>query len=167
MAKPRYLSIKNFEKFQHYNQRNPPWIKLYKSLFVDRDFMLLPIPCRYLYVGLLTLASECDNKVVNDASWIGQRLSIPASEIDLTPLYKRGFLLASSASIRRYHQTELSSEERQRKSREDARGLAPRVPASAPRSLASPPVSDEERLRELMAAKDISAILATVGKGMP
>lgn len=169
MAKPRYLCVKDFEKTQHYSQRNPPWIKLHKTLFGDRDFIQLPVSARYLYFGLLTLASECDNKIVNDPSWIAQRLSIDASSIDLTPLYKRGFLLASGASIRRYHQSEGSSEERQRKSREDARELAPTVPVSAPtpRILSTPPLSDEERLKELKMSKDLAGIFASIGQRMP
>jgi hypothetical protein len=104
----KFLSIKNFEKYQHYKQRNPPWIKLHKSLLGDRDFMNLSIPSRYLYIGLLILCSETDNKVCNDPSWIAQRLSVPISEIDLKPLYRSGFLLASTTSIWRYHQSEES-----------------------------------------------------------
>src|SRR5690606_19747530 len=33
-----YLTVKNFERFQHYKDRNPPWIKLYNDLLDDYEF---------------------------------------------------------------------------------------------------------------------------------
>lgn len=147
MAKPRFLSIKDFDKTQHYKQRNPPWLKLHKPLFGDRDFMQMSVSARYLYIGLLMLASECDNKVINDPSWIAQRLSMPASDIDLTPLYKGGFLLASPASIRRYQQTEKSrdrgeaeTEERQSRGEDTPAAVVPT--SRRPRSPVKPMTGD-------------------------
>lgn len=96
---PRILSVKNFERYQHYRDRNPPWIKLYKSLYTDREFMSLSIEARYLYIGLLALFSECANKLVEDRAYIAHRLAIPESKVVLEPLYlrtengiERGFL---------------------------------------------------------------------------
>ncbi len=98
----KFLSIKNFEKYQHFNKAMPPWIKLYRSMFGDRDFMLLSITSRYLYIGLIMLASEGCNRIANDPSWIAQKLSISPSDIDLKPLYRSGLLIASESSVRRY-----------------------------------------------------------------
>ncbi|NGZ99117.1 MAG: hypothetical protein CV089_23910 [Nitrospira sp. WS110] len=114
----KFLSIKNFEKYQHYKKRMPPWIKLYKSMFGDPAFQKLTVMGRYLYIGLLTLASENDNRVLNDPSWIAQRLVISPSDVDLKPLYRSGFLLASEASIRRYHKTETESSLKKEKQRQ-------------------------------------------------
>jgi DNA-binding NarL/FixJ family response regulator len=33
-------SVKNFERFQHYKDRSPPWIKLYNELLDDYEFGL-------------------------------------------------------------------------------------------------------------------------------
>ena len=95
----RFLSIKNFEKYQSYKHRNPPWFKIHKSMFGDREFVKLPSSSRFLYVGLIYLAVESDNKVYNDRTWIAQRLYIDRTEIDLTPLYKAGFL--QTTNVRR------------------------------------------------------------------
>lgn len=95
----KFLSIKNFEKYQHYKHRNPPWIRLYGSLFGDREFLQMPIRARYLYVGLLTLAAQHGNAVRNDCNWIAHRLGMDVSEVDLKPLYRSGFLLASRKHI--------------------------------------------------------------------
>ena len=167
MAKPRFLSVKDFEKTQHYSKRNPPWLKLYRTIFGDRDFIQLPVQTRFLYFGLLMLASECDNRIVNDASWIAQRLFIRPEDIDLTPLFTTGFLLASRASIRRYRQTETDNSEQSRdKSESDALRLAPKAPASAPKILATPLLPDD-RIRVQQDAERMERLLATIGKGMP
>lgn len=116
----RFLSIKNFEKYQHFKKSNPPWVKLYRSLFTDREFMRLPLPCKYLYIGLITLASEGCNKVFNDPFWISQRLAILPSEVDLKPLYRSGFLIASDSTV--YRQT--ISQRRDREETETEREAA-------------------------------------------
>ncbi|MDH5738689.1 MAG: hypothetical protein OEY77_00020 [Nitrospira sp.] len=97
----KFLSIKNFEKYQHFKKSNPPWIKLYRSTLSDRDFINLPTTAKYVYIGLLMLASEGCNKVFNDHSWISHRLAIKVSELDLKPLYKAGFLIASESTVYR------------------------------------------------------------------
>jgi hypothetical protein len=33
----RYLRVKNWSEFQHYKDRNPPWIKLHRTL-LDHDY---------------------------------------------------------------------------------------------------------------------------------
>ena len=97
----KFLSIKNFEKYQHFKKASPPWIKLYRSTLDDREFINLPTTSKYVYLGLLILASEGCNNVFNDPSWISHRLAIKVSELDLRPLYKAGFLIASESTVDR------------------------------------------------------------------
>lgn len=137
----KYLRIKNYERYQHYTARNPPWIKLYKSLLTDHGFLRLDVRARYLYICLLILASETENKVVNDPSYLSQRLFISPSDIDLKPLFRGGFLLASDASVRR---------EEKRQSRD--RDRVETESASAGQVAKQPPsrrLSDEEFLAGL------------------
>ena len=49
---------KNWKSFQHYNKRNPPWIKLHKSLLDDRKFQTLPDASRALAPMLWLIAAE-------------------------------------------------------------------------------------------------------------
>lgn len=133
MPGPKFLSIKNYERYQHYKQRNPPWVKLYKSIFADRAFMNLSVESRYLYIGLLTLASECDNKVINDPSFIAHRLAISPSQINLKPLFQSGLLLASETSIRRYTNACLEAEtETETEKRESIAAGDPALPPPPP-----------------------------------
>lgn len=96
----RFLSIKNFEKYQTSSGKKAsrPWIKLYKSILSDPEFMKLSTHSRFLYTGLLLLADDCQNRIYNDRTYIGQRLYIPHTEVNLTPLYRAGFLYASNLS---------------------------------------------------------------------
>jgi hypothetical protein len=117
----RFLSIKNYEKYQTSTGKkgSRPWIKLYKSILSDPEFMKLSTHSRFLYTGLLLLADDCNNRIYNDRTYIGQRLYIPYTEVNLTPLYRAGFLYASNIS-------RVLSEER----REDIRGEETKVEAS-------------------------------------
>jgi hypothetical protein len=108
----KFLSIKNFEKYQSYTKKNPPWFKIHRCMFGDVEFMKLSTHHRFLYVGLIHLAVETNNRIYNCTTWIGQRLYIPPTEVDLRPLYRCGFLATSNL-----HRTlsETETEERQRR----------------------------------------------------
>lgn len=104
----KFLSIKNFEKYQTYKLTNPPWFKIHKSFFGDREVTKLSPVSRYLYLGLIYLATETNNSIANDRTWIAQRLAITEPEVDLRPLYKAGFLKCTH--VHRYLSEKDSSE---------------------------------------------------------
>lgn len=52
------MKIKNWHKFQHFKDRRPPWIKLYRDLLDDPDWHELDGDCVKLLVNLWMLASE-------------------------------------------------------------------------------------------------------------
>lgn len=108
----RILRVKNYEKYQNHRSKNPSWIKLYRTLLTDPAFLRLDIESRYLYVGLLILASETNNCIVNDGSYLVQRLAMNGSrlvqesvnggpELNLTSLFRSGLLLASKSTVKR------------------------------------------------------------------
>lgn len=119
----KFLSIKNFDRYQHFKKASPPWIKLYRSTLDDREFINLPTTSKYVYLGLLILASEGCNKVFNDPSWISHRLAIKVSELDLKPLYKAGFLIASESTV--YRETVSQRRDREETEREGEREEIP------------------------------------------
>ncbi len=85
-----YFRIRNFERFQHYKDRNPPWIKLYGALWRDRAFFRLPDAAKAHLIGLFALAARLENRIPDDPEWLAHELC--ASEpIDLG-------VLAASAS---------------------------------------------------------------------
>ena len=52
------IKIKNWDSFQHYRDRNPPWIKLHRRLLNDREFFSLDGDCVKTLVLLWMLAAE-------------------------------------------------------------------------------------------------------------
>lgn len=86
-----YLKVKNFERFQHYKDRSPPWIKLYNDLLDDYEFARLQDASKWLAVGLWLLASRYNNRIPADPEWIGRRINA-TEPVDLQPLLNAGFI---------------------------------------------------------------------------
>ena len=62
------ITPKNWHSFQHYNKRNPPWIKLHRSILDDYGFACLPVASRALAPMLWLIASESKDGVISLAS---------------------------------------------------------------------------------------------------
>ncbi len=92
-----YLRVKNHDKYQHYKDRNPPWIKLYRSILADYDLRQIPIPSRLCFIYCTLLACETDNRIPHDLKYLSERMGLTVTEAMLTPLLERGLLLALGA----------------------------------------------------------------------
>ena len=90
----RYLSVKNYERYQHYTQRRPPWVKLYWTLLDDEKFVRLSLANRGLYCHFILLASRYANHIPYDLDHIQMMLRL-SEKPDVTLLINAGFLLAS------------------------------------------------------------------------
>jgi len=71
-----YLKIRNWGEFQHYKDREPKWIKIYRSLLVDYDFEQLTDAEFGALVKIWLLASQLGNKVPNDPSFIQRKCGL-------------------------------------------------------------------------------------------
>lgn len=94
MSDPGYVSVKGFERFQHYKDRRPPWIKLYTSIFEDYEFACLQDASKLHLVSIWVLASQLDNRIPADPEWIARRINATTA-VDLSILIEKGFLIAS------------------------------------------------------------------------
>lgn len=90
MAK-KFLQVKNFEKFQHYKDRNPPWIKLYNELLDDYEFSCLQDASKLHLLMIWLLASRTNNKIVADERWIANKINA-TEKVNLDDLVKSGFV---------------------------------------------------------------------------
>lgn len=88
-----YFKIRNFEEFQHYSKRNPPWIRLYYRLLHDRRFFRLDDQTKYVVIGLFLIASQNENRVAADPDWIFKELSISEDEIDWQSIVNAQFII--------------------------------------------------------------------------
>jgi len=86
-----YLQIKNWEKFQHYKERNPPWIKLYHTTLDDYEYSCLQDASKLLLISLWMLAGKMNNKIPADPNWIQQKAMLK-NKISLKPLIDAGFV---------------------------------------------------------------------------
>lgn len=98
------LIPKNWQQFQHYKDRCPPWIKLHRDLLNDRAFMLLPIASKALAPLLWLLASESKSEQGDfDASVeeLEFRLRLTPKEIEtgLRALIDKGFFIVASGVL--------------------------------------------------------------------
>lgn len=98
------LKPKNWHKFQHYKDRNPPWIKVHKTQLDDPDFMMLSLASVGLAQLLWLLASESKDGSF-DASTKNLTFRLRKSEAEIkkliTPLISSGFfeLLADASAV--------------------------------------------------------------------
>lgn len=93
------LTVKNWGEFQHYKDRRPPWIKLYRNLLDDQDFMCLPIASKALAPCLWLLASESESgEIDGDVKKLAWRLRMTEKEVrdGLKPLIDNGFFIVAS-----------------------------------------------------------------------
>jgi hypothetical protein len=86
------FSVKNFERFQHYKDRSPPWIKLYNELLEDYDFGLLPDALKGQLMCIWLLASRMENKLPFDAKWLAKKINAN-SPVDIHHLLIAGFIV--------------------------------------------------------------------------
>ncbi len=123
-----YLRIKEWERFQHYHDRSPPWIKLHRELLTSRTWVSLNDASRVLAIACMLLASATDNRIPADAGYL-KRVAYLNSDADWSELVSTEFLelvdessqVKAAASKVLANDTKRSSEER-REETEQRRG---------------------------------------------
>ena len=93
-----YIHIENWREFQHYRDRNPPWIKLYVNLLDDYDYYSLPDNHKLILIHLWLLASKTNNNIPYDLQWIKTTLNLNIA-IEIEPLIKAGFIWSDEDKI--------------------------------------------------------------------
>lgn len=87
----RFLKVRNFERFQHYRDRRPPWIKLYRDLWNDPRFFDLAESDRYFLISFFIIASQNDNKVPANEKWLKREMATQRA-IPIEALVDSGWL---------------------------------------------------------------------------
>lgn len=87
---PTSFRVRNWAQFQHFKDRRPPWIKLYRELLENKEWHRLEPISAKLLTGLWLLASEDPSQQgdLPDIDTISFRLRISVPELDqcLKPL---------------------------------------------------------------------------------
>jgi hypothetical protein len=110
---------KNWEKFQHYKHRSPPWIKLHRDILDDFDWWSLPIASRAIAPCLWLLAScEEDGEFDATPEKLAFRFRMTEKEIQLAikPLIEKGYFVSASDTLAECYQ-DATSEKSKSKSK--------------------------------------------------
>ena len=86
-----HLRVRNWERFQHYKRRNPPWIRIYNELLDNYEFARLQDASKWHAVGIWLLASRLDNRIPDDAQWIQSKIN-SSTIVDLDVLISAGVI---------------------------------------------------------------------------
>jgi hypothetical protein len=110
------LRVKNWRKFQHYSDRNPPWIKLHFEILSSRDWVTLDDASRVLAIACMLIASRNEGVIPADSDYV-QRVAYLKKPPNFKPLIACGFLEVASdckqmlASARPETETETETED--------------------------------------------------------
>jgi hypothetical protein len=129
--------VRNWDQFQHYRDRNPPWIKLHFSLLSSRDWVMLDDASRVLAIACMLVASRNDGLVDADPDYM-RRVAYLNKPPNFKPLIACGFLESASATLadastlqadarpeERQRRVETETEERQRARKRASRTCPP------------------------------------------
>lgn len=86
-----FLRVRNWERFQHYGKRNPPWIKFHTSTLDDREFERLPGTTKGQIMMIWLLASRTENVLPVDRGWIAKKIGT-SEPLDLELIVSEGYL---------------------------------------------------------------------------
>ena len=86
----RYFRFKNWGKYQHYHDRNPPWVKLYTSVLdADSDWLKMTDAECGVLAKMLTLAARMNNAMPYNSEVISEEINA-SSPVDLDSFVARG-----------------------------------------------------------------------------
>ena len=86
-----YFQVVNWDEFQHYKDRNPPWIKLHNQLLDNYDFCCLQDASKAHLLCIWMLASRTGNKIPLNSDWLKGKIG-STGNIDLDELLASGFI---------------------------------------------------------------------------
>lgn len=87
-----YLRIKNWDSFQHYKDRNPPWIKLHRALLDDYEFAALEDAVKGQLMLMWLFASQNEGRIPHDAKFLERKLGL-TEKCRLDELIRNRFLV--------------------------------------------------------------------------
>jgi len=126
-----YFTVKNWDKFQHYKDRLPPWIKLHRELLNNYEFTCLQDASKLHLMLIWLLASQTDNKLPADPQWLKNALHIDI-EPDLEALFNAGFIEIDSDLLAACKQVDIVETEAEAYKQETETDLPEKLKFSMP-----------------------------------
>lgn len=130
------LYVRNWNLFQHYKDRNPPWIKLHRSLVSNPEFLSMPEAAQYELIRVWILAAS-DLGAVPFSTGLIRKMTGMRRIRYLDLLIEKGFLSKSASDLQApCKQTASPDKNRVEKIREEPplppKGVAVEIPPWIP-----------------------------------
>ena len=92
--------IVGWSKYQHYKERNPPWVKLHYELLTSQTWVSLDDASRVLAIACMLIASRNDGFIPNNDAYM-KRVAYLNKTPNYKPLIECGFLetLADASNL--------------------------------------------------------------------
>jgi hypothetical protein len=129
------MKIKNWSKFQHFKDRRPPWVKLYRDLLDDMEWHQLDPLASKVLVTLWLLASEDDEQSGNLPSikTIAWRLRMSETDVKACISKLSHWLDHDDISvISEQHQSDTPETETEAETKKEVGGESPRKRSAPP-----------------------------------
>lgn len=117
----KYFRIKNWDTYQHYKDRSPPWIKLHRELLTSETWVSLDDAGRVLAIAIMMLAAATGNKIPHNPAYV-RRAAYLNSDPDFSALFDMGFIeiIEENTEVASTKQADARPEEsREEESREE------------------------------------------------
>lgn len=76
----RIITVKNWDRFQHYKDRDPPWIKLYRDTLTTEAWVLGTDLSRLVQLASTLIAARYSNKIPLNFSLLKKVMSLDCDE---------------------------------------------------------------------------------------
>lgn len=102
-----FLVVKSWDRFQHYKDRDPPWIKLYRDTFTTESWVLGTDLSRLLQLASTMLAARYSNRIPLNFKLLAKVASLDCDEASfmaaVTHLVEHNFLEIQQDEQERKH----------------------------------------------------------------
>ena len=93
----RWIVVENWDRFQHYRDRRPNWIKSYTDLLGRPEYAQLTFPQRGILHGLWLLYAESSRNIPVNTSYLSRQLGGKVQMRSLEALRRAGFIRFSAS----------------------------------------------------------------------
>jgi hypothetical protein len=94
----KIFTIKNWQNYQHYKDRNPPWIKLHYEMITSKDWVKFDDASKLLAIVCMMIASRNEGQIEDDCEYI-QSVAHLRKKPNLQALINSGFLVLTSETL--------------------------------------------------------------------
>lgn len=110
-----WIVVPNWERFQHYKDRNPTWIKDYTELTDKDEYLALPLATRGVLHGIWLEYAKSHRRLSGDTARLSRRLGQRVLKAQVEALVHAGFIeLRASKSVPNPYQSASAEKEEDR-----------------------------------------------------